>query len=265
MPFPLLYEAFYQSGRALGVRGYQISGDQGDFFAPLFDQTIAKTYLRTKSWSPDLVEVLRQSLAGGGVFLDVGANIGLVTVPLAQNAAIRCIALEPDPQNYRLLQANVLTNCPHKNVEVFNAAAYREETELAFQRSEYNSGDHRVSKTGTVRVRGMRLDDIPRPPGYLAIKIDTQGAEPAVFEGARESIASADVLICEYWPWAMRRMGLSPGPVLDGLAKFRKARIYHNGRPTAWMPIGDAITQLDRVTSAGGEHDQVDILAAKEV
>ena len=107
LPFSVLYEVFYQSGRALGVRSYEVAGNAGDFFGPLYDQTITKTYLRSKTWSPNLVGLLKHffEASAGGTFYDIGANIGLITVPVAANPAVTCVAFEPDPHNYRLLQA----------------------------------------------------------------------------------------------------------------------------------------------------------------
>lgn len=101
LPFPLLYEAFYQSGRRLGVKSYEIRGEYGDAFGPFYDQTITKHYLRSGQWSPAIVGILREFFdqSAGGTFYDIGANIGLVTLAVSQNPKVQCIAFEPDPNN----------------------------------------------------------------------------------------------------------------------------------------------------------------------
>jgi FkbM family methyltransferase len=47
----------------------------------------------------------------GGTYLDIGANIGLTTIPIAQLPDVQCIAFEPAPENFRNVQANVRANC----------------------------------------------------------------------------------------------------------------------------------------------------------
>jgi len=267
LPFPILYEAFYQAGRVLGVKSYEVSGQYGDFFGPLYDQTVIKHYLEAGTWSPDIVQLLRDFFdhCGGGSFYDIGANIGLVTVPIAQDARVSCVAFEPDPHNFRLLSANVATSCRHGNVELVNAAVYREATELRFDRNEYNSGDHRLSAAGSRSVMAIRLDDRPLPPGPLALKIDTQGAEPAIFEGAAKTLAAAGLLVFEFWPWGMARMGLSPDLVLSRLVEmFSVARILRDDGPGVWQNVETIRYELAALVLDGSEHTVVDVVATKK-
>src|SRR5208283_5111928 len=86
LPFGLLYEIFYQSGLALGVSGYEVPGRAGTFVGPFKDQSVIKQYLRHGVLSPVIVKLFSDFFAarGGGTFYDLGANIGLVTVPVAQ-------------------------------------------------------------------------------------------------------------------------------------------------------------------------------------
>src|SRR6185437_5986989 len=181
MPFPVLYETFYQSARALGIRSYEITGSTGAFFGPTYDQSVTKSYLRTGSWSTNLVGLFQHFFeqAGGGTFYDIGGNIGLVTVPVSRDPKVRCVVFEPDPHNCMLLRANVAINSGGSNVEIVNAAVAAEKGELGLVRSDYNSGDHYLSDHGEIRVPVVRLDDYPAAPGPFAVKIDTQGAEPA--------------------------------------------------------------------------------------
>lgn len=62
--------------------------------------------------------------AGSGTYLDIGANIGLTTIPVAQNPRVACKAFEPAPHNFRYLSHNVAANCPHGNVDLFNLALF---------------------------------------------------------------------------------------------------------------------------------------------
>jgi hypothetical protein len=166
LPFSLLYEVFYQSGRALGVKSYEVAGDGGTFIGPFNDQSITKQYLRNRTVSPVIVKLFNAFFEsrGGGTFYDLGANIGMVSVPVAQNARVSCVCFEPDPGNFALHRANVLLNCAHGNVETINAAVAQERGQLRFERSDYNCGDHHLSAGGSLIVEAVRLDDYtPRP------------------------------------------------------------------------------------------------------
>ena len=102
------------------------------------------------------------------------------------------MVFEPDPHNCMLLRANVAINSGGSNVEIVNAAVAAEKGELGLVRSDYNSGDHYLSDHGEIRVPVVRLDDYPAAPGPFAVKIDTQGAEPAIFRGGGATLATAE-------------------------------------------------------------------------
>ena len=266
LPFPVLYEAFYQSARALGIASYEVSGTYGRMFGSLYDQTAIKGYLRSRTWSPYIVSVLKGffAAAGGGTFYDIGANIGLITIPVAQDARVTCVAFEPDPENFRLLRTNLLCNCAHANVTAINAAVYVETTELRFSRSEYNSGDHHVAADGTMIVKAVTLDSKRPAPGPFAVKIDTQGAEPAVFAGGTKTLRNADLIVAEFWPWGMSRLGLRPEPMISQINDiFTYGQIVEFDKPGAWLPVSAVTNRLREIVSIGGEHDTVDIVLSK--
>jgi FkbM family methyltransferase len=51
--------------------------------------------------------------AGGDVIIDAGANVGIFAIQMArQNRRCRVIALEPFPENFKYLEANVAQACP---------------------------------------------------------------------------------------------------------------------------------------------------------
>lgn len=267
LPFSILYEAFYQSGRALGVGGYEVIGDVGTIIGPFNDQTIMKQYLRTRAFSPIIGKLFRDFFQsrGGGSFYDIGANIGMITVPVAQNQAIRCVAFEPDRENFTLLRANVAMNCRHDNVEMVNAAVAKDRGKLRFTRSEYNSGDHRLSQNGSLIVDTVRLDDYAPTAMPLAVKIDCQGAEPLIFAGGTQTLANAELVVCEFWPWGIRRMGLSPEPVVNFVAEnFPFVQVLrHNEQPGIQRSVKEALPLLRKLVDDGSEYADVDLVLTK--
>lgn len=267
LPRNFVYEVFYQAARILDIEGYAVSGKAGVFVGALRDQSVIRPYLRNRSWSAHILGLLEKFFADlqQGTFLDIGANIGLLTVPISRLAGVSCIAFEPDPQNCSMLQANVAWNCGKDKVQVVRAALGNVAGKMRFSRSEYNSGDHRLDPDGPLTVSVIRLDDYPVPLGPLAVKIDAQGAEPLIFDGARNTLARADLIITEFWPWGMARMGTEPKAILD-FARERFAFgqvLQHEQLPGRAEPIRAVLERLQEIIADGGEHAQADLILMK--
>ncbi len=80
----------------------------------------------TKTYEPHVTNLVKGILKEGGVFLDVGANIGYFTMLAASlvKANGKVIAIEPNPQNLQLIYSSLLEN--HlSNVAIYPYAALR--------------------------------------------------------------------------------------------------------------------------------------------
>jgi FkbM family methyltransferase len=135
-----------------------------------------------------------------GALLDLGANIGLTSVWLAKRYSLsRVIAVEPDPNNAKLVRRNLELN--GINGEVIEAAIGPHEGLARFESSQ-SSNLGRLSENGipvavtTVRAILERAD-ISR---LGLVKIDIEGGEQQLFDGPTEWLASADAIIAEFHP-----------------------------------------------------------------
>lgn len=207
-------------------------GAHGPFEGALRDHVIFGEYLRTHTYAEHVIEIFRQffSQAGGGTFIDIGANIGLISVPVSRFENVRCIAIEPEPVNFGCLVRNVQRNNRADRVTPINRAVYKHKTAIEFELSENNWGDHRIrvpqagadlyseSSRRTISVLAEPLDDlVTDPAGPLAIKIDIQGGETAALQGAQRLLARADMMISEFWPYAISRAGATAAEFLDAI------------------------------------------------
>jgi FkbM family methyltransferase len=213
------------------VEHLAIRGEYGLIQGPATDNVILRWYAMTGVWSAETNALVAAHLLHGGTFVDVGANLGLTTVPAARLAGVRVEAFEPDPICYRHLAANVAANVADADVVLHNLAAYDRDAVVAFEQSTINHGDNRVRVTDApgalgeearvvLNVRTARVDDIVRLQGPVAVKVDTQGAEPFVIEGARETLARAGLVCLEYWPYGMRRQAADARVVHEWLRQF---------------------------------------------
>jgi FkbM family methyltransferase len=144
-------------------------------------------------------------LRPGGVFVDVGANLGVHT--LAAAGAVgpsgRVIAFEPFPATAEALRSTVAVNGFVDRCEIFELAAWDQPGEhrlLLGATSGHHSLVSPISKGNpddVVTVRTARLDDVLGPEARVdLVKIDVEGAELRVIEGARGLIESnAELLI----------------------------------------------------------------------
>jgi FkbM family methyltransferase len=157
---------------------------------------------------------LPEALAIAGIDLqdrrmvEVGANIGTTTVQAAKLGAT-VLAFEPEPWNYRLLRANLAVNDVDSRVTAVRAGCSSSDRAGFMELSGVNSGDHRVSESGSVPIELVALDSYLKeqciPADSVALLwLDTQGHEPDVLRGARDLLATRPPLVAEFWPKMIR-------------------------------------------------------------
>jgi FkbM family methyltransferase len=190
-----------------------VDGEYGQFEGAQADQVVLHEYRTLGYWAKTLVNLVERLFADGpGTFIDVGANIGLVVVPVVERSGSIGIAFEPEPRNFGYLTRNIARHGLADQIESHALACYSEPVRLELALSSDNLGDHRLqpsaaADTGSSRVRievaTARLDDVLRGrelPRPIVLKLDTQGSEVRVLEGARETLARTDYIISEFWP-----------------------------------------------------------------
>ena len=249
-------------------------GDRGVVSSAGNDTMVIVEYAKTGTFAKNITEALTGFFeSGGGSYLDVGANIGLMTIPIARNPLVRCLAFEPEPVNFDLLKRNVERNAPGATVEFHQVALFHARGSLSLALAEGNIGDHRLTLTRedgrrVIEVPAVPLDDFAdRIPGPLAVKIDKQGAEPFVIAGGQKVLAKASLLAIEFCPYLMRRLGGEPSLVIDMVTKFDWIAVMDGGKsetPTYLKPSAAAAILRNKLqTAQDSDEDYVDILAIR--
>lgn len=150
---------------------------------------------------------LRAHLRDGGVFVDVGANVGTYALALARDvgATGKVIAIEPHPVTHARLAFNKAAS-GSAQVKLVQAAAGESDGELLIETDGDNLGaSHVVSSDASgkaIRVPSLRLQRILEEAGVVsieAIKIDVEGFEDRVlkpfFQDARTALWPRAVVI----------------------------------------------------------------------
>jgi FkbM family methyltransferase len=175
-----------------------------------------------------------------GIFVDVGANIGWHAAHAARHRAVETVvAFEPDPVNAWLLDQNRSIN----NIGniVICACAIGASSGLArlHRYKDSNRGRHSLTRDYGFGTRLVPLRELDRELNslglgdrpILVLKIDVEGYEPAVIEGASQALTRTTVVVLEYSPSLSRDGGLSTHAMIDRLQRsgFKAFSLASNG------------------------------------
>lgn len=157
----------------------------------------------------------RATLPAGGVFVDVGANIGAFSINLLRGTTgTRGVALEPVARTFDSLASNTARNGLADRLTTTHAAVGSEAGEVLMT-SGLNAANHvvpRVRSTpsaGEERVRQVTLDDVVAGMATDRVdllKLDVEGFELNVLAGAEATLArhAPYVLMEVETEWASR-------------------------------------------------------------
>lgn len=142
------------------------------------------------------------SRAPAPVFLDVGANIGAYTLIASEVSGAQVVSFEPIPAAFAKLELNVRLN-GREGVTMLPVAAGRERGELRMTCNGASPINHVVTGSAeadqTMVVAVETLDAVCARLGLspTMIKIDVEGHESAVLEGASTCLKTAQACLIE--------------------------------------------------------------------
>jgi FkbM family methyltransferase len=158
--------------------------------------------------------------------VDVGANIGTTAIPAVLSHGFdAAVAIEPEPENVRVLRLNVLINDLEDRVVVLPVAASNEvgASELVVNREQ--GGQHWIATdpiklrrgssargTSVLKVETVTLDHLVETgvieaPNTGLLWMDAEAHEGHILEGASSLLARGTPLVLEWNPVILDRMG----------------------------------------------------------
>ncbi|MDP3956563.1 MAG: FkbM family methyltransferase [bacterium] len=160
-------------------------------------------------YEPEIVHYIKKYLRKEGVFVDVGANVGVHSL-IASKIASKVIALEPVPEHLNRLKKNcVLNNIT--NISFLQLAASDKQGEYPFYipiettnkgvGSMYkNTKSFTEAEIKEIKVDVRTLDEILKGEKAIDfIKIDTEGSDGKIIMGSAKTIEKfRPVVIFEY-------------------------------------------------------------------
>lgn len=182
-------------------------------------------------YESDLIEVLTdtcRAMPGDGVTLvDCGADIGTISALLVARCRRikRVIAYEPNPAAYAVLVQN-LNGLPVRATAHHAALSnFRGKGRLVSSIHDRSAHAMFIEPDNAGDIDVLRIDDLDiEPHRPLVIKIDVEGSEATVVEGALRTIreASAVIVVIEAHPRVTLRIGADPVMIMRALRAVRR-------------------------------------------
>jgi FkbM family methyltransferase len=169
--------------------------------------------------------LLGPSAVAQKAFVDVGANIGTTTIPaLLSHGFDTAVAIEPEPENVRVLRLNVLLNDLEDRVTTLAVAASNEvgQSELVVDRS--RGGKHwiatdrsklrrkNLAENDMLTVDTVTLDQLVESGVIDAERtgllwMDAEAHEGHILQGATSLLRRGTPLVLEWNPVILERVG----------------------------------------------------------
>lgn len=187
------------------VQSFDLAKDGKVEFAN-WDNPLVKPTIITQ----EMIDFFRKFIKEGDLVIDIGANIGDTTVPIALAAGAKglTIAFDPNPLVFKILTDNTKLNTGKQNIHPYRFAITRQPEEFYYVSSEASFGNGGISPTKESRhgkfvypekIKGIMLQEFleekypDMAPKLSFIKIDTEGYD-------KEIIKSISGLLKKYKP-----------------------------------------------------------------
>lgn len=253
-----------RTAAAIGKASLPIQG-------PASDQSVFATIAATGEYEPHVMDVITDRLPPGGVFVDVGANIGVLSAVAAWRVGARgrVLAIEASPLTYQFLLANVASP-DLSQVTAMNQGVWDAPATLTLRHVPEGPGWSSFSAvtevdTGLpVAVPCDTLDALVAQAELVQLdllKIDVEGSELRVLRGAANTLARfKPAVIVELNPDTLARLETSAQELYRCLQEngYRMLAIARDGGLTPLSSYAD----LDALFRQG--QAWVDVLAEPE-
>lgn len=195
----------------------------------------------------DMAFVLH-ALRKNDFFVDIGANIGSYTVLAGAAVGADCVAIEPVPSTFGHLLDNVNLNNLGTRIECLNVGLGNEHTTLHFSAGE-DSTNHVIAETeacnDSIEVEVRRLDDVLSGRIPAVIKMDVEGWESSVIDGAGDVLSRQEPMAILMEFGAGERYGFDDHNLYQRMLDFGFESV-------SYSPFKRKLTLSDQQTFASG-------------
>lgn len=210
-------------------------------------------------YEPRLMDFLASRDTNGWVCVDIGANVGAISLLLAKLVGPegKVFAIEPGPPNVARLNANFELNPDlAAQTEIVACGMGRTRSELWWAEEKDNPGNAMLAQEGSHRIPVDTLDNFVREhdlDGLDFIKIDVEGMELDVMQGGKQSLLRFRPML--YFETLARYGDVHSGSnfqliesFLTGVCGYELFRISHRGElePVSERSMDDYTVAIHR-------------------
>jgi FkbM family methyltransferase len=211
-----------------------------------------------RSYEPEITYLMLRAIKPGDFVIDVGANIGVFTVLMANLVGSNglVLAVEPDPYNLIVLRNNLRLN-NLTNVRIIDRPLWHSEEEVSFYPCCDSTGSGaiwdvamwpgnkktRLKNLEPVKFMSSTLDKEIQKIGRKCklIKVDTEGADESILHGLGSS--RPDFIVAELNPFGQKQFGHDDSTFRNFMRSlgYDCFLIFDDGRMPALVPPGSEI------------------------
>lgn len=172
---------------------------------PVNDDGVERSLYYTGSYEAGTLEFIKNNLKKGNCFVDIGANIGLMSIVASKvvGSEGKIYSFEPHPNTVKILRFNVNLNSI-KNIEIIEKGVGSKSGEAKiYDRWDVNRGGASLlsssSKQESYDIHIVSLDEVFENIDVNMIKIDIEGFELEALKGAVKILSAENppILIVE--------------------------------------------------------------------
>lgn len=176
-------------------------------------------------------------------FVDVGANVGTYTVLASGEAGARSISIEPLPATFQHLMDNIYLNRLNDRVAAHNCGIGSDDTKLSFTSgrdttNQVLSASSKAADVPTIEIAVRTLDSVASSHSVNMLKVDVEGFEWSVIQGAKTVLASKSLsaVVIEL-NGSGRRYGFDDNMI-------HQRMLDYEFRPFSYEPFGRHLNEL---------------------
>jgi FkbM family methyltransferase len=209
---------------------------RGSYLTRLLKQTVYKSFLNRKGsfkyygeqvffptnsstfnlairdgiYEHDILKFLLNSIKDNTAYFDIGANIGLMSIPLLKaNNTIKVISVEASPNTFKYLHKTREHASFKERWSVYNYAVSNNNDDVELYTAGGADGAYdslrdtrRAKFSGKIKVPGITIDELWATlgkPAVSVIKIDIEGADLLALQGAVTCMAICRPMVMIEW------------------------------------------------------------------
>jgi len=242
-----------------------VNTKNGTFIVDAADLEVGAKLRNKGEYGIDEINRISQFIDNQSSVLIVGAHIGSLAIPVAKICS-ELVAIEANPNNFKLLQINIKLN-DISNIIAHNIAASEREETIQFQLNTVNSGGSKrvpvnnhymytYDNPKVIDVEAHSLDNYLPNNNFDLVLIDIEGSEYFAMQGMSNILTNTKTLIVEFLPHHITNVaGVELTDFLDNIPKHLTKLTIPSKDKT--YPIDVGIVTLQQMFESGHGDDGI--------